>query len=117
MVQLILEQLVKGMPPSAIYPNIASQADIYMLRVRIIIQDLPNINFIWSCRTIFRIIGGTLAAYHIVKVEQWDKLFSDGTGRSHNALQNLVIGVIHEESMSPLVISTSIILKGETSEN
>ena len=43
-------------------------------------------------------------------------MFSDGTGRHQTAIQNLIIGVIDEERLHPLIISTSIILKGKTSE-
>ena len=79
-------------------------------------QEFPRINFIWSCRTILQIIGETLAAYHISKVEQWDKIFYDGMCRRQTALQNLVIGVIYEERLRPLILSTYIILDIETSE-
>ena len=69
MVQIILGQLVNGMPPEAISPNIASQADLAMPRVKIIVQELPSIKFIWSCCMILLIIGETLAAYRVGKVE------------------------------------------------
>ena len=55
-------------------------------------------------------------AYRIVKVEQWDHFFSDIMVRHQTALQNLFIGIINEERLRPLILSTSIILKGETSE-
>ena len=79
-------------------------------------QELPRINFIPSCRKILRIIGQTLAAYHIGKVEKWDQLFSDGMVSPQTALQNLAIGIIYEELLCPLILSTSIILKEETYE-
>ena len=75
------------------------------------VQDLPSMNFIRSCWTILRIIGETLVDYCIGKVEQWSQLFSDGTDRRQTALHNLVIGVINEEPLSPLILSTSTILK------
>ena len=49
-------------------------------------------------------------------MDKWDQLFSDITGRCQNTLQNLVIVVIDEEHLSPLILSTSVILNGETSE-
>ena len=103
------------MPPAGISPNILSWSDLAP-GVKFIVKELPKINFIRSCWTIIRIIGETLAAYRIGKVEQWDKLFYDSTGRRQNYLHNLVIGVIDEEHLCPLILSTSIILKGETSE-
>ena len=63
-----------------------------------------------------RIIGETLADYCISKVYQWDQLFSDVTDRRHTALQNVVIGIIDEELLCPLTLSTSIILKVDTYE-
>ena len=87
-----------------------------MSGVRVNVQDIPRITFIWSFRTILLIIGETLAAYRIGKVDQWDQIFSDGTGRHHNALQNLSVGVIDEERLHPLILSTSIIMKGDISK-
>ena len=92
MVQFILEQLVNGTPLAYISPNIASQAALAMPRVKSIVQELPRINFIQKCWTILRIIGDTLAAYRIGKVDQGDQLFSDGTGRRQIDLHNFVVG-------------------------
>ena len=50
------------------------------------------------------------------EVDQWDQLLFDGTGRCQTALQNLVICVIDEERLRLIILSTYIILKGETSE-
>ena len=116
MVQLILDQLVNGIPLSAISSNISSQADLSIPGVKVIVQQLPITNFIRSCRAILQIIGKTLAGYRIEKVEQWDQLFSDRTVRHKTSLHHLVIGIIYEERLHPLIISTSIIPKVETSE-
>ena len=116
MVQLILEHLVNGTSPSSISLNIASQAALDITGVKIIMQDIPSINFIQKCRRILRIIVETLAFYCIGKMEQCNKLFYDSTGRHHTAIQNLVIDGIVEELLRPLILSTYIILEGETSE-
>ena len=71
-VQLILEQLVNGTLLASISPNIASQFDMAMPGVKVIVQEIPIINFIWSCWTILRISGETLAYYCTGKVEQLD---------------------------------------------
>ena len=65
---------------------------------------------------IIQIIGETLADYRIGKVDQWDQLFSDGTGMHQTDLHNFIIGVIDEEHLHPLTISNSVILKREMSE-
>ena len=58
MVQLILEQLVDGTPPSAIAPNIASQAELILPgKICILVRDLPKVRFIRSCQTTLRIVG------------------------------------------------------------
>ena len=106
MVQVILEQLVNGTPPAATSLKIASRSALFMTGVKFIVQELPIIKFIWSCRTILRIIGKNLAAYCIRKVDKWDKLFSTGTGRHQTALWNFFIRVIDEERPSTLILST-----------
>ena len=116
-VQLILDHLVNGPHPSYISLIIASQDDLAMPRVKVIVKELPGINFIWSYRMILQMIGETLGAYHIWKVEEWDKLFSEGTGRCQTAPKNFFIGFINEGRLHILILSTSVILKGETSEH
>ena len=110
MIQLILEQLVNGTQPASISPNIVSQDSLDIPGVKVIIQKLPSINFICSFRTIIRIIDEILVAYHIGKLEQQDQLFSVGTDRCQTDLHSLVIGVIDEERLRILILSTSIIL-------
>ena len=127
MVQLILEQLVNNTPLVAISPNIAPQDAFAIPGAKVIVQELPSINSICSCWTILRIIGNTVAAYCIGKVEQWDQLLSDGRDMIQIDIHNLVIGAMKEERlqtliistsiiMHPLIISTSIILEGDMSE-
>ena len=116
MKQLILEQLINGTPLADILTNIASQAALDITRVKVIGEELTSINFFWSCRKILWIIVEILEAYCIGKVELWDKLFSDSTGRCNTAHKNLVIGIIDEERLRPLILSTSIILKGHMYE-
>ena len=114
MLQLVLEMLVNGTPPSAISANIASQASLTTPGVTI--DNLPGDSYIRRCRTILRVIGETLAAYRLGKQQDWAQLFTDGTSRRQIALQNLVIGVVEDDVLRPLVLSSAIILKGESSE-
>ena len=112
MLQLILEQLVNGASIAAISTNVASQAAFVMPGVKVFVQDLPKIKFIRSLQTIIRIIVDTLEDYCIGKVQQRDQIFSDNMGRRQTDLHHLVIGVINEEHLHPLIVSTSIILIG-----
>ena len=79
-------------------------------------QELPSINFIRKCLTNIQSIGETLEAYRIGKVEKWNQLLSEITVRHEIPLWNLVIRVIDEEHLLPLILSTSIILEGDISE-
>ena len=116
-IKIILEQLVNGTPPEAISPNIQYPVALDITEVRVINQELTIMNFIRSCRKIIRISSDILSSYCIGKAEQRDQLLSDSKGRHQTALNNLVIGVINEERLRPIILSTSIILKGENSGN
>ena len=115
-IKMILEQLVNGTPPEAISPNIQYPVALDITEVRVINQELSSMNFIRSCRKIIRISSDILSSYCIGKAEQWDQLLSDGKGRHQPAFKNLVIGVIAEEHLRPIILSTSIILKGDISK-
>jgi hypothetical protein len=114
MVQLVLEQLVNGTPPTSISPNIASHIKLTMPGVDV--DCLPSLSFVRKCRTVLRVIGETLTAYRLAKAEGWEQLFTDGTGRRQVAMQNLVLSVIEDDVLYPLILSSSIILEDETSE-
>ena len=107
-----MEQLVNGTPLAAISPKSVSQAALDTPGVKVIVQELPSINFIRSLQTIIRIIVDTLEDYCIGKVQQRDQIFSDNMGRRQTDLHHLVIGFINEEHLHPLIVSTSIILIG-----
>ena len=112
--QLILEMLVNGTPPSAIAKNIQSQAII--TQPDIIVHDLPCERYVLNCCTNLRILGETLTAYRLAKADVWQQLFTDGTNRRQIALQNLIISIKEDDELRPLVLSSAIILEGESSE-
>ena len=80
------------------------------------VKVVPSVSWIRRCRTILRIIGETLASYRLAKAEDWKQLFTDGTSRRQSAIQNLIIGIKEDNMLQNIVLSSSIILKGETSE-
>ena len=49
--------------------------------------------------------------------KKWEQVFTDGTSRRQIALQNLVIGLLDDNVLKPLILSSSIISEDETSEN
>ena len=77
MLQLVLELLVNGTPPSSIPANIVSHVAI--MNPNTTVKEVPSVSWICRCRTILRIIGETLASYRLAKAEDWKQLFIDGT--------------------------------------
>ena len=99
-VQLILEQLTNGTPPEAIPLNIYSQA-----RGTTHCQpddeiEVPSASYCQKLRTVLRIVTETVAAYRLAHAEDWDQLFTDGTGH----LQNLLIAITDGDgALAPLI--------------
>ena len=91
MLQVILESLANGTPPSSIPDNILSHLSIMNPDIKT--KQVPSISYVRRCRTILRIVGETLASYRLAKAEDWEQLFTDGTSRRQSALQNLIIGI------------------------
>ena len=114
MLQLILEMLVNGTPPSSIPMNIRSQANITMQNI--IIESLPTARFFRSCRTNLRILGETLTSYRLAKAKLWIQLFTDGTAKRQIAIQNLIIRINEDKELKDLVVSSAIIIEGESSQ-
>ena len=113
MVQLILESLVNGTPPSAIPSNITSHISI--INPEIEIKEVPSVRYVRKCRTILRIVGETLASYRLAKAKDWDQMFTDGTGRRQTAIQNLIFRIKEDNILRNIILSSAIILKGECS--
>ena len=112
--QLVLEMLVHGAPPSSIPPSIVSHITITNPGMEI--KEIPCVSYVRKCRSILRIIGETLASYRLAKAKKWQQLFTDGTSRRQTAIQNLIIGIEEDSVLKNIVLSSSIILVGESSE-
>ena len=81
----------------------------------VITEDLPGLGYIRNFCTILWVISETLTAY-LGKQEKWQQLFTDGTSWRQISLQNLIISIVEDDILRPLVLSSAIILEGETSE-
>ena len=81
---------MNGTLPAAISPKITSQDALDTPGVKVIVQELPRINFIQKCRTILRIIGETLVAYHIGKLESGCALKADTCNWASKMRLNIV---------------------------
>ena len=80
-------------------------------------NEIPSISYIKEYRTVLRILGETLPSHRLAKAKDWAQLFTDGTSRRKVALQNLIVSVVESEEIKPLILSSVIILEGETSEH
>ena len=87
-VQLICELLVDGAPPSSIPGIIRTTYSTYNKKEP---NNLPSVNFVRQCRVIVQIIGETLAAIKLARVEEWSQMFTDSTTRRQISFQNLII--------------------------
>ena len=112
--QLVIEKLINGTPPSSIKSNIASFVALTNPSYKI--KELPGLSLIRECCAAIQIIGETLTAYRIANAEKWEQVFTDGTSRRQIALQNLVVGLLNDGVMKPLILSSAIISENETSE-
>ena len=113
-VQLICELLVDGAPPSSIPGIIQTTYSTYNQKPP---TNLPLVNFVRQYRVIIQIIGETLAAIKLARVEKWSQLFTDGTTRRQISFQNLIIGFMKDDNqLDPVVVSSCIFLEDETSE-
>ena len=115
-VQLVLEQLVNGVPPASIPAVIRSHAEAVAEPGESV--DVPSVNFCRSMRAVLRVLVETLAAYRLAKEGRWKQLFTDGTSRRQIAMQNLLIAITDEnDELVPLLLSAAHAVEGESSED
>ena len=89
--ELILEQLVNGMPPSAVNSNIVSFLRCFSPMT--VIKELPSIWTIRRGRTVLLTVVETLATYWLAKEKRWGQMFTDGSGRRQIVLQDLALSI------------------------
>ena len=65
--QLVLEMLVNGAPPSSIPSSIVSHISITSPDIEI--KEVPCVSYVRKCQSILRIIGDTLASYQLAKAK------------------------------------------------
>ena len=106
--------LINGTPPTSIPLNIVSQ--FVLTNNNEEMMEVPSVTYIRKCRSALRIVGETVTAHRLAKAHKWEQLFTDGTSRRQIALQNLVISVVEDTELNPIVVSSAIIVEGESSE-
>ena len=113
---LIPEMLAHHTPPSCVVPNILVAAEILLPNVKII-QEIPSIRFVFSCRSVLLHVTKTLASYQIGKANSYKQLFSDGTSGRQTSIQNVIIRFLLDGGFKTITLSTSIIAEDETAES
>ena len=114
-VLLICELLVAGTPPASIPAVIqTSQAAVTGDGVT---EAPPSVNFVRECRVVVQNLNEMLAAMRLGDADTWHQLFTDGTTRRQTEFQNLIIGLMEEEKLNPVIVSSCMWLEDGTSEN
>ena len=111
---LICDMLVNGTPPQAIRKNIQTSSAAFTGKEA---ESVPSVNFIRRCRVIVQIMNETLAALRLGKATSWHQLFTDGTSRRQISFQNLVIALMEDGNLDPVIVSSCMVVKDETSDN
>jgi hypothetical protein len=117
-IQLILELLVAGTPPSSINASIVAFVKNLAPHVKVKINHRPSIWFIWRCRSVLLIVCQLLAAHRLATSPKWGAIHSDGTGRRQTRIVNLIISTFQEGNPSfvPIVFSASILPEDGTAD-
>ena len=93
--ELIIEQLVNGLPPSAVNKNIV--AHVRRFSPQCVIKELPSLWTIRRARSVLLVIVQTLSAYRLGEADKWGEVFTDGSARCQESFQNLVISIEEDE--------------------
>ena len=92
--EAIIEQLVIGVPPKAVYRSIASQIKRFSPSTGL---NPISMTTILRARTVLLVVVQTLASYRLGKADMWGQLFHDATSRRQISFQNLVISIEEDE--------------------
>ena len=63
-----------------------------------------------------KIIGETIKYFRLVKEDNLDQEFADGTGRRQISVQDFVVALLEGKELKPSITSSAILLEDETSD-
>ena len=86
-----MEQLVIGVPPSAIHRSIGSVVKKFAPTTEF--KHPIHLSTILRARTVMLVVVQTLASYRLGKANKWGQLFHDATSRRQISFQNLAISI------------------------
>ena len=80
------------------------------------VKQLPGIRFVIKLCAVIHTIGETLTAYPLSNAYKWEQMFFGVTSRCQKPLSTLVVNIPEYDDYLPLIISSSIKVRNETSE-
>ena len=102
--ELIIDQLVKGTPPTSVNDNIKDFVCKFSPTTKI--RELPSIWKIRQAPLVLLVIFQTMDAYRLSKANQWEPLFADATSQRQVIFQNFVISIEEGNIYKPLLVSS-----------
>jgi hypothetical protein len=109
----ICELLTCGASPSAIGKILKATYRVFYDEVP---NDIPSINFIRGGRSVLAVFNETMSAMKLAIAESWDQLCTDATTRRQIPFTALIIGLLGDDSLDQVIVSSCILTDDETAD-
>lgn len=115
MLQIILECIVCGAPPSSIKAILVIFAQTFDTSIDM--KEMPSLSYIRRCRSILLTVTKTIASLRLSKAKQWSQMFSDATSIQLVPFQDIIFSLQESDVFKPVVLSAAAVLEnGETAD-
>ena len=109
----ICELLACGAAPSAIGKILKATYRVFYDEVP---EDIPSINYIRRGRSVLAVFNETMSAMKLAIAESWDQLCTDATTRRQIPFTALIIGLLGDDSLEQVIVSSCILTDDETAD-
>jgi hypothetical protein len=109
----ICELLTCGAAPSAIGKILKVTYRVFYDEVP---EDIPSINYIRRGRSVLAVFNETMSAMKLAIAESWDQLCTDATTRRQIPFTALIIGLLGDDSIEQVIVSSCILTDDETAD-
>ena len=109
LVQIILEMIVNGTPPSSIRAILLIFAQTFDPTFDL--KDLPCLAYIRKCRSILITVTKVIAALRLSKAENWGQMFTDATSIAQVPLQDIILSLKDHDVIKPIVLLAATVLQ------
>ena len=109
----ICELLTCGASPSVIGKILKATYRVFYDEVP---NDIPSINFIRGGRSVLAVFNETMSAMKLAIAESWDQLCTDATTRRQIPFTALIIGLLGDDSLDQVIVSSCILTDDETAD-